>query len=70
MVCFGVPLVFKFYLYAGPGAILALSLTSKKGNTLKTLGKAAEKSKFCMDVSSACRKILKKYPCFPIGVGL
>lgn len=30
-VCFGVPLVFKFYLYAGPGAILALSLTSKKG---------------------------------------
>ena len=32
--------------------------------------KAAEKSKFCMDVSSACRKILKKYPCFPIGVGL
>lgn len=32
--------------------------------------KSAEKFKFFMDVSSACRQILKKYPCFPIGVGL
>ena len=32
--------------------------------------KAAEKFKFFMDVSSACHQILKKYPCFPIGVGL